>query len=125
MPPIKSLAMPDDTNMKDPPSVLLLRELREGFLRRAKIEAALLLPYGSDLGKDPNLSAALQCIKEIAHGLSGSGGIFGFDLVSAEAARLEEACLACVEGHEGLEKIKSAIHTLLVEIEAAHMPSAN
>jgi DNA-binding response OmpR family regulator len=71
-----------------------LDDLRIGFLRRVKKDAATLSQNRLAL-KDGNRSTStLDRIRCIAHGLSGAGGIYGFAEISEAAAALEEAVIA-------------------------------
>ncbi len=65
-----------------------------------------------------SLRVVLQRVKDIAHGLAGSGGVFGFDLLSDKAAKLEDAAAACLMEGGGVDAVKLAISALLLEIDA-------
>jgi CheY-like chemotaxis protein len=69
-----------------------LASLRAVFVRRAKDDAALLVSCRLSLeeGAGP---ATLGRIREIAHGLAGTAGLFGFHQMSNDAAALEEAVI--------------------------------
>jgi CheY-like chemotaxis protein len=114
--------LPSEASVEALRKAFVRRELRRAFVRRAKMDAAALIPYGSALEERLNSSVALRRIKHIAHGLSGTGGVFGFHLLSSEAARLEEAVVARMDGGGGLADIKKAIDALLAHIEATPMP---
>jgi CheY-like chemotaxis protein len=66
-----------------------LETLRTVFVRRAKSDAGLLASCRSALA-DP---ATVTRIREIAHGLAGAAGTFGFDQISNDAAALEKAVI--------------------------------
>jgi len=63
-----------------------LETLRAAFVRRAKSDAGLLASCRSS----PADPATASRIREIAHGLAGAAGLFGFDQISNDAAALEE-----------------------------------
>ena len=56
-------------------------------------------------------------IKEIAHGLAGSGGIFDFPNVSIDAGALEDAVSAMIDGRGNIDEVADAIATLLRRIK--------
>jgi CheY-like chemotaxis protein len=66
-----------------------LDELRGKFLQRARKDAVALAALRVLLGDGSDAPATLSGIKQIAHGLSGAGGIFGFAEISDSAAALE------------------------------------
>jgi CheY-like chemotaxis protein/HPt (histidine-containing phosphotransfer) domain-containing protein len=98
------------------------RELRKSFVRRAKMDAAVLVPYSSALEERLNSSMMLHRIKDIAHSLAGSGGVFGFHLLSSVAASLEDAAVARMNGDGALADVGRAIDALLAQIEATPVP---
>jgi CheY-like chemotaxis protein len=71
-----------------------LDDLRIGFLRRVKKDAATLSQNRLVLKEGNRSTSTLDRIKCIAHGLSGAGGIYGFAEISEAAAALEEAVIA-------------------------------
>lgn len=90
-----------------------LATLRKVFMSRARDDAAALEKYWAILADDPNSPAALARIKEIAHGLAGSGGIFNFPEISIEAGALEDAAIAVIGGTGSMEEVQKAIRSLL------------
>ena len=66
-----------------------LETLRTVFVRRAKGDAALLASCRSALGREA-APATVSRIREIAHGLAGAAGLFGFDQISTDAAVVED-----------------------------------
>ena len=89
--------------------------LRELFLARAKVDAAKLAERRAALAEtDPR--PALDAIRDIAHGLAGSAGIYGLHAVSHDAAELETAAVARLSGANGVD-IEAAIDRLLASIE--------
>ena len=71
-----------------------LDELRAGFLKRVKKDAAALSDDRVGLKDGSRLPSTLDRIKRTAHGLSGAGGIYGFAEISEAAADLEDAVIA-------------------------------
>ena len=95
-----------------------LASLRTVFVQRAKGDAALLASCRSSLGEDA-ASAAVGRIREIAHGLAGAAGLFGFDQISSDAAALEEAVVARLEGDGTPKEVTHALDSLMSRIEGA------
>lgn len=62
------------------------RQQRARFLLRAETDLARLRAAASRLGADP---AAIAEIEQVAHGLAGAGGTFGFMEVSEQAEQVE------------------------------------
>jgi len=87
------------------------------FLRRVNDDAAALERHRSAL-KDGN-AAAVACarIEDIAHGLAGTGGMFGFPEISDAAASLEEAVK--LNGSISPEDIARALDRLLICLETS------
>jgi chemotaxis protein histidine kinase CheA len=69
-------------------------DLRAGFLLRVKRDAATLSEQRLILRGGVRAKGTLDCIKHVAHGLSGAGGIYGFAEISDAAANLEDAAIA-------------------------------
>jgi Hpt domain len=114
--------LPDETGPEALREAFVRRELRKAFVRRAKMDAAVLIPYGSAPEERLKSPVALRRIRNIAHGLAGTGGVFGFDLLSSEAEALEDAVAARMNGSGGLADIRKTIDALLAEIDATPMP---
>jgi len=93
-----------------------LESLRTVFVQRAKGDAALLACCRSSLDEDA-ASAAVSRIREIAHGLAGAAGLFGFDQISSDAAALEEAVVARLEGDGTPKEVTHALDSLMSRIE--------
>ena len=93
-----------------------LRVLRAAFLRRAQAAAAALAPCRSSIvrEKDP---VEFGRIREIAHGLAGTAGLFGFDQISRDAAALEDAIIARLDGSGSRKNIKHALDRLIAHME--------
>lgn len=114
--------LPTATSIEALRKAFVRRELRKAFVRRAKMDAAALIPYSSALEEGLNSSVVLRRVRDIAHGLAGSGGVFGFHLLSSEAATLEEAITARMSGKGGNDEVRNAIDVLLAHIESTPMP---
>jgi two-component system OmpR family response regulator len=71
-----------------------LDDLRAGFLKRVRKDAAALSDDRVGLKDGGRLPSTLDRIKRTAHGLSGAGGIYGFAEISEAAADLEDAVIA-------------------------------
>jgi CheY-like chemotaxis protein/HPt (histidine-containing phosphotransfer) domain-containing protein len=69
-------------------------ELRAGFLLRVSRDAAALSEARQALGSGNRESGTLDRVKQIAHSLSGAGGIYGFAELSDAAALLEDVAMA-------------------------------
>jgi CheY-like chemotaxis protein len=93
-----------------------LDTLRTVFVRRAKSDAAVLASCRSSLGQDAGPAAASR-IKEIAHGLAGAAGLFGFNQISSDAAALEEAVVARLEGDGTASDLTHALECLMSSME--------
>jgi CheY-like chemotaxis protein len=93
-----------------------LESFRTAFVRRAKSDAALLASCRSSLG-DEARAATVSRIREIAHGLAGAAGLYGFDQISDDAAALEEAVVAGLEGDDLSSELTHALDRLMSRME--------
>ncbi|MFZ0559786.1 MAG: response regulator [Methylovirgula sp.] len=114
--------LPDETSLEAVRKSFVRRELRKSFVSRAKMDAAVLIPYSSVSEDRLHSPVALRRIRDIAHGLAGTGGVFGFEQLSGEAEALEDAIIAQIDGHGALGDIRNAIGALLAEIDAMPLP---
>jgi CheY-like chemotaxis protein len=94
-----------------------LAPVRGVFLRRASDDAFEIAACRSDLGSASKAPAALGRINEIAHGLAGAGGIFGFPEISSTATVVEEAVNINLNGAGSLDAVERALDALLACIE--------
>jgi CheY-like chemotaxis protein len=94
-----------------------LANLRTGFMRRAKSDAELLASFRSSFGEDSN-SATVSQIRKIAHGLAGAAGLYGFDQISSDAAALEDALVAALEGGGTPKEVVHALDRLVSQMES-------
>lgn len=92
--------------------------IRAGFMKRLSQDADALYQFQSVLAKEPGMSSGLNRIKEIAHGLAGAGGIFGFPQISDAAGDLEEAIIVELEGKNPPRTVGRALDRLLTSIAA-------
>jgi two-component system OmpR family response regulator len=92
-----------------------LEALRNTFLRRAENDAAALSECRLMMESGNALLTTWIEIKNVAHGLAGAGGIFGFQDISDAAASLEEAII--LEHVSNFDEISHALDCLLVCIE--------
>jgi CheY-like chemotaxis protein len=86
-----------------------LDKLRSAFLQRAKKDAGTLVEHRSVLRDGTGTLATLAGIRGIAHGLAGTGGIYGFADISDAAAALEDAIIVDL----GCPRIVSALDRLI------------
>jgi CheY-like chemotaxis protein len=86
--------------------------IRDEFLLRVDRDLAVLARHWSRLENKTAVPASLAGIRQIAHGLAGSGGIFGFGELSDAAASLEEAVILEGDGTGTVEEIGSALHRM-------------
>jgi CheY-like chemotaxis protein len=94
-----------------------LASLRNGFMRRAKSDAELLTSFRSSLGDDGSSATASQ-IRKIAHSLAGAAGLYGFDQISSDAAALEDALVAALEGGGTPKEVVHALDRLVSQMES-------
>jgi CheY-like chemotaxis protein len=88
-----------------------LQALRSAFARRAKDDAELLASCRSSLCKEPSL-ATVERIREIAHGLAGTAGLFGYEQISSDAAAVEEAAVGTELGGRRTEEVEDLTHAI-------------
>jgi CheY-like chemotaxis protein/HPt (histidine-containing phosphotransfer) domain-containing protein len=100
----------------EPPDARL-RAMRLEFLQRADADLAALTGIWSALENGYAVPSSLARIRSIAHGLAGSGGIFGFDEISDAAAALEEAVILAGNGSGTISNIGSALEHVVARVE--------
>jgi len=100
-----------------------LSALRGVFMRRAKSDAALLIPWRRSLAAsaDPE---TLRQIRGIAHALAGAAGVFGFSRIGDDAAALEDVVIAKLGGSGTQKEIADAIERLLANVESESVSAA-
>jgi CheY-like chemotaxis protein len=92
-------------------------ELRDAFLQRVRKDANALARLRFALEDSDSATDALSGIKNIAHGLAGAGGIFGFAEISDTAAALEDEVVDELTGSGFGERIVPALDRLLSRLE--------
>jgi len=100
----------------EPPDVRL-GVMREQFLRRVDGDLVALAGHWAALENGSAVAFSLAKIRSIAHGLAGSGGIFGFDEISDAAAALEEAVILECGGSGTVSEIGSALERVVACVE--------
>jgi CheY-like chemotaxis protein len=88
-----------------------LESLRAVFARRAMSDAAALADCRTQLSADAG-PATIARLREIAHGLAGAAGLFGFDQISRDAAALEDAVIAKLSGGGTPRELTQALDQL-------------
>jgi two-component system OmpR family response regulator len=94
-----------------------LETLRSAFVQRAKSDAASLASCRLSLGEQAG-AATVDRIREIAHGLAGAAGLFGFHQISDDAAALEEAVVARLGGDDTPRELTHALDRLMSRMQA-------
>jgi CheY-like chemotaxis protein len=92
-------------------------ELRDAFLLRVRKDANALARLRFALEDSNSATDALSGIKNIAHGLAGAGGIFGFAEISDTAAALEDEVAHELTGSGFGQRIVPALDRLLSRLE--------
>jgi CheY-like chemotaxis protein len=100
----------------EPPDARL-GEMRLEFLQRVDGDLVALAGHWSALEDESAVPSSLAKIRSIAHGLAGSGGIFGFDEISDAAAALEEAVILESRGSGTMSEIGSALERVVACVE--------
>ncbi len=93
-----------------------LDELRREFLAEAAAKVREMQAT-VDNGRSPQ---SIERLTYLAHQLKGSGGSYGFERISEEAAELEKAAERLIRGEsgEGLDrKLREHVTNLLTEID--------
>lgn len=95
-----------------------LAALRAVFLKRVTEDTAVLTARRTELGDEAAAAPALTRIGEIAHGLAGAGGIFGFHDISEAAAELDGAVK--LNGSGSPDGVAQALDRLLLCLKSSH-----
>ena len=91
-----------------------LDELRREFLAESAAKAREM-EASVDGGRSPQ---SLERVIYLAHQLKGSGGSYGFEVISAEAAEVEKVAERLLRGEsELLENVRTHVGKLRSEIE--------
>jgi CheY-like chemotaxis protein len=99
-----------------------LEELRAGFLRRIKKDATALSALRTAHMDETDWAASLAAIRQIAHGLAGAGGIFGFAEISDAAAAVEDEVITEIANPGLGESLGYALDLLISRAEADCAP---
>lgn len=91
--------------------------MRNGFMERARNDAAALISLRAGLAGGATAAKRLEQIKGTAHGLAGAGGIFGFPLISERAMKLAQSAEALLKGPGTVHDVGRALDELLLQIE--------
>ena len=92
---------------------------RASFLERARENAKALAGHREALADAATATVALDRIGSIAHSIAGGGAIFGFVIMSRQAAALEAAVNAKLQGVDPVADIERAVDGLIATIERA------
>jgi len=91
-----------------------LNELRREFLAESAAKVREM-EKGVDGGRSPE---SIERVTYLAHQLKGSGGSYGFERISAEAAEVEKTAERLLGGDEAvLESVRKHVANLRDEIE--------
>ncbi len=91
-----------------------LDELRREFLAESAAKAAEM-EASADGGQSPQ---SIERVTYLAHQLKGSGGSYGFERISSEAAELEKAAERLLHGDDAMmERVRQHVVALREEIE--------
>ncbi len=103
-----------------------LGELRDGFLLRARLDAATLATLCSEVQKaaGPGAQASLATMSNLLHRLAGSAGTFGLDRLGLRARRLERLCRMLQQGSDAdyplrLQALCEGLHQLPHDLDEA------
>jgi CheY-like chemotaxis protein len=98
-----------------------LESLRRLFAKRALSDAAALVDCRSELAADAG-SATLKRVQEIAHGLAGAAGLFGFDQISSDATALEDAVIARLGDNGSPQELTQLLDRLVAQLRTQSEP---
>lgn len=92
-----------------------LNELRREFLAESAAKCREM-----EAGVDGRRSQeSIERVTYLAHQLKGSGGSYGFERISAEAAEVERAAERLMRGDQGVvQTVREHVAKLLAEIES-------
>ena len=76
----------------------------------------MLASCRSALGQEA-APATVSRIREIAHGLAGAAGLFGFDQISTDAAAVEDTVFALLDGGRSPKDLTLALDRLMAGME--------
>jgi DNA-binding NarL/FixJ family response regulator len=102
-----------------------LADLKVRFLRRVARDIAALAEKRSALKHGNPPSRSLERIRDVAHSLSGAGGIYGFPDISDAAADVEDAALALLEAAGSGERLSGALDRLIALAPSKEGPAGD
>jgi chemotaxis protein histidine kinase CheA len=92
-------------------------------MRRAQSDADLLTTFRTAHAREAD-PAAMNRVRDIAHGLAGAAGLFGLDQIGNDAAALEEAVWATLDGAGTQKDVSHALDRLMASVaNEAYAPS--
>ncbi len=97
-----------------------LRAERADYLERLQTTVARLIALRAALRDEPSSPAVLDDLRTVAHRTAGSAGLYGFDAVSAAAARLEDSIIARRAGEDAGGRVDADLVALLSVIGREH-----
>jgi len=90
---------------------------RASFLERTRENGKGLARYRAALRDPASERIALEAIRNIAHSIAGGGGIFGLASLGREAAELENAVIARLDGSDLAADVGRLLEALILRIE--------
>jgi len=96
--------------------------LRAVFLKRVGNDATALMKHRCAIKDGKAAAVAMRGIKDIAHGLAGAGGIFGYSEISDAAAAVEHAIFIGQGNSASDIAIARALGQLLLCMETSAVP---
>ena len=102
-----------------------LDTLRAGFLLRVRKDVGTLKMLRAALRDDIDAANTLTAIKQVAHGLAGAGGIYGFIEISDAAAALEDAVVNEQQSPGLGAVIADALDCLILRSESSATPPSH
>jgi CheY-like chemotaxis protein len=90
-----------------------LDAMRREFRLRVERDLVRLADLWSALDDSPVAAKTICGIRNVAHGLAGAGGIFGFKDISNAAAQLEESAILDCNGSINFNEARSALDHLM------------
>lgn len=94
-----------------------LAHLHDAFMQRLNDDATAIKRHRTALMTGMLSPIAFSELKDIAHGLAGAGGIFGFSEISSLATALEDATVMKFNGPSSVEQLLRPLDKLLHCIE--------
>jgi CheY-like chemotaxis protein len=99
-----------------------LADLKVRFLQRVRRDIAAMSEDRTALKQGKPPPHTLEWIRDVAHSLSGAGGIYGFPDISDAAAAVEDAALALLANPEPNAMLSVALDGLVALAPPAMVP---